>query len=165
MRGYIYSIVVLSAVIGVIFSLTPKSQGLRKHLRFISSVCLLCVLTSPAAELVDELFSMGKDLAGSVSQSEKELQDKYEGIFDDYLEGKYGENIGQAVKDALYDKFNIKNENCRVATEFSYSEKDGLKTPRKITVVLSGRAIYVDPLKVKDFISEVFGCEAEVAME
>ena len=167
MREYIYGVILISAAIGIISILSPEGggQGLKKHIRLISSVCLLCVLIEPASKLIDELFSMGKELSESISQGENEVLDQYEKIYEDYFEGKYGDNVGQAVKEALYDKFSIKNENCRVATEFSYSENDGVKTPRKITVVLSGQAVYVDPLTVTEFISELFGCESEVDLE
>ncbi len=166
-REYVYGIVILSAAMSVIFALTPegRGQGLKKHVRLISSICLLCVLIEPATELIDRLSAMGEDISGSISDSENGLYERYDSIYENYLDGKYGENIGQAVKDALYEKFGIKNENCRVSTEFHYSEKDSVKIPRKITAVLSGRAVYVDPIAVKDFISELFGCEAEVALE
>ncbi len=167
MREYIYGIVVLSAAMSVIFALTPegRGQGLKKHIRLISSICLLCVLIEPAAELIDGIRDMGENIFGSIADSENELYERYDSIYEDYLDGKYGENIGQAVKDALYEKFGIKNENCRISTEFSYSEEYGVKVPRKITVVLRKSAVLTDPLAVKDFVSELFGCEAEVALE
>ena len=167
MREYIYVIVVLSAAVGIILVLSPegRGQGLKKHIRLISSICLLCVLIEPAAELIAALRDAGGSIVGEINKNEVGLHERYESIYEQYLDGRYGENIGQAVKDALYEKFGIKNENCRVSTEFHYSEKDGVRVPRRIVVVLSGSARLKDPISVKDFVSELFGCEAEVAVE
>ena len=74
-REYVYGIVILSAAMSVIFALTPegRGQGLKKHIRLISSICLLCVLIEPATELIDRLSAMGEDISGSISDSENGL--------------------------------------------------------------------------------------------
>ena len=96
---------------------------------------------------------------------EVELRDKYEDIYNKYFEGDYGENIGQAVKDSLYEKFGIANDKCRINVELSDSDGDGIKEPRRITVILNGRAIFKDPEAIKKFISELFKCECKCAIE
>lgn len=169
MREYVYSIVSLSSAVGVILMLAPDGvrQGLKKHIKFISALCLVCVLINPVSEFLytfdDLLHSDHLEFIGGVNEGE--LYEKYDEIYQSYLEGSYGENIGGAVKDALSEKYGIKKENCRVLTEFYDNDRDGIREPKKITVVLSGLDRFRDPEMIKRFLSDIFNCDVAVAIE
>lgn len=165
MREYVYSTVLVAVALGIVFILSPGGRGLSKHIRLIASVCFLTVLIYPATSLIDSLRQMGDYVINDITQKEEELYDKYKSIYESYLDGAYGDNVGKAVKDVLKEKFDIENEECRVSTEFYYSDKEGVKIPRRITVVLSGKAKFKEPLTIKNFVSELFGCEVNVAVE
>ena len=119
------------------------------------------------AELIQTLSSLDvEDLSGIFdTDSEGELYDKYDEIYQSYLDGGYGENIGEAVKDVLHGRFDIKKDNCRVLTEFADKNGDGAREPKKITVILSGEAKLKEPDSIKTFISELFECDVSVAIE
>lgn len=169
MREYVYSVVCFSCAAGLVLMLAPDGvrQGLKKHVKFIGALCLICILIKPTTDFLDAVDRLGKeDFSGILdSESEGELYDKYEEIYQNYLDGSYGENIGEAVKDALDERFNIEKENCRVLTEFSDKDGDGVREPKKITVVLSGEAKFKEPESIKSFVSELFECDAAVAIE
>ena len=167
MREYVYSIVSFSSAAGLLLILLPSGtrHGLKKHVKLICALCLVCILIDPLSDLIgsiDELFS------GDLSIYEDnggELYERYEQIYQSYLDGSYGDNIGQVVKDALFEKFDIKRENCRVLTEFYDNNGDGVREPKRITVVLSGEDKFRDPETVKEFLSSVFECEIAAAIE
>ena len=169
LKTYVYSVVSFSLALGILLLLVPDGvrQGLKKHVKFIGVLCLLCVLINPATALIESLEEL---LSGDPSiifgePREDELYAKYEDIYQSYLDGSYGENVGDAVKDSLFEKFGIKKESCRVLTELSDNDGDGVRTPQKITVVLSGADRFRDPEAIKEFVAEVFGCDSAVALE
>lgn len=169
MSEYIYSIVCFAGAVGLILIVVPEGArgGLLKHVRLVGSLCLICLIIKPSAELIGYIKELGEgDLSvifGNVQ--ENELYDKYEDIYREYLHGGYGENVGEAVKDALAEKFNIDRNDVRCLVEFGDEVGGGIKEPRKITVIVKGRAVLTDPQSIKDLISGVFGCECEVAVE
>ena len=168
MREYVVSVVSFSSALGLVLLIVPDGvrSGLKKHVRLIGALCLICLLISPASKLLDafDKLSLG-DISGLVGNPVSDgLYDKYEEIYNDYVNGSYGENVGDAVKDALFERFSIKRDNCRVMVDL-FDNGDGISEPSKITVVLSGEGILSDPEKIKLFVSELFSCECAVAIE
>ena len=169
MSEYIYSIVCFASAVGLILIVGPDGErgGLKKHVRLVGSFCLICLIIKPSAELISHIKDLGSgDLSAIFGDvQENELYDKYENIYHKYLHGGYGENVGEAVKDGLFEKFNMDRSDVRCLVEFGEEVGGGIKAPRKITVIVKGRAVLTDPKSIKDFISGVFGCECEVAVE
>ena len=167
MREYLYSIVCFTCATGLVLILAPDGvrQGLKKHVKFIGALCLICILIKPTTELLDALDSFGDNGFSGIIDDESKLYDKYEEIYQNYLDGGYGENIGDAVKDSLYERFQIEKKHCRILTEFADRNGDGIREPKKITVILSGSAKFKEPESIKCFVSELFDCEAVVAIE
>ncbi len=167
MIEYVYSIVSFSFAAGLILILIPSGtkQGLKKHVKLISALCLVCILIEPLSNLIE---SIDEVLSGDLLTHEDnagELYERYEQIYQSYLDGSYGDNIGQAVKDALFEKFGIQKKNCRVLTEFHDNNGDGVREPKRITVVLSGEDRFRDPETVKAFLSSLFECAVSAAIE
>ena len=169
MKNYMYSLISFSFAFGILLALAPDGvrKGLKNHVKLIGVLSLLCILISPATTFIE---SLGHLVSGDASiifgeLRKEELYDKYEEIYESCLDGSYGENVGAAVKDSLFARFGIKKENCRVLTELSDSDGDGVRTPEKITVILSGEDRFRDPEKIMEFVWEIFGCESTVALE
>ena len=167
--GYIYSIVCISAAVGIVCIIAPDGirGGIRKHLKLVCSLCLLCVLIGPLLGFINsikDVISQGKDALTNFI-SDEELRDGYESIYDKYLEGDYGDNVGKAVKNSIREQFGIPESECRVNVEFADEDGDGVKEPSKITVIFSGRSVFRDPKEIKSFVSELFGCECICAVD
>lgn len=169
MREYIFAIVCFSFAVGALLLISPDGirSGLKKHLRLIGSFALICIIIQPASSFLDKIDELSKgDFSGIFeAPQESELYEDYDRIYQDYLEGGYGQNLGSAVKDSLFEKFEIKKENVRVLVEFHEPDGSGIKKPKKITVILSDEAKYKDPEEIKSFVSSVFECQSEVAVE
>ncbi len=167
MNGYIYSIVCIAAAGGIVAIISPNSKT-KKHLKLLCALCILCVMIAPVSNFIDgvrEFFETdGEELFGD-GEAESELRDKYENIYNKYLEGGYSDNVGEAVKDILYEELGVAKENCRVNVNFSDTDGDGVREPSKITVVLSGKEIFRDPRTVKKLVSDIFKCECECAID
>ena len=163
MSGYVYSIVCIAAAGGIVCVVSPDS-GIKKHLKLVCALCLLCVMIAPTSNFINSLRDVFDiDGTGLLGESDGEVRDAYESIYNRYLEGGYSDNIGEAVKDVLYEKMGVSKENCRMLVQLS--EKDGVREIRKITVILSGANVFKDPDQIKNTVFETFGCECECAIE
>lgn len=169
MNGYIYSIVCIAAAVGIVCVIAPDGtkSGIKKHLKLVCSLCLLCVLISPVASFINNVRNFLSDGRDAIMDglNRDELQGSYESIYDKYFEGNYGENVGQAVKRSLSERFGIPESECRVNVGFADNNGDGVKEPSKVTVILGGRSVLRDPKEIKSFVSELLGCECVCAVD
>lgn len=168
MRAYIYSIVCVAAAGGIVLIIAPEGirGGIKKHLKLICALFLLCIMISPATELLSSIKELGNIGLGNIDRElENELQNKYENIYESYLEGSYRGNIGQAVKECLFEKFGVPQDECRVEVSFYDSDEDGVREPSRITVIYSGRSIYRNPRETESYVSGLFKCECVCAIE
>ena len=166
MNGYIYSIVCIAAAGGIVCILSPSS-GIKKHLRLVCALCLLCVMISPVSNFLNSIrdFFDGEGSELFETDENGELRDTYESIYNKYLEGGYSDNVGEAVKDILYENLGVSKENCRVSVQFADKNGDGVREPTKITVILSGKEVLRDPSTVKELVSNVFECDCVCAID
>ncbi len=165
MSGYVYSIVCIAAAGGIVCIISPDS-AIKKHLKLVCALCLLCVMIAPISNFINNIRDFF-DTDGSqiFGETDEGVRDTYESIYDRYLEGGYSDNIGETVKDILYEKTGISKENCRVNVQFSDKNGDGVREPSKITVILSGSDIFRDPEQINALIAGIFGCECECAID
>ena len=154
----------MAAVGGIVLIVSPEGirSGIKKHIRLICSLCVLCVMISPLHSLFESLGEIG----GRVNSTDEDiLYGVYESIYNESSEKIYGEGIERAVKQRLAEGLDIPADQCRTAVEFSDSDGDGFGEPKKITVILSGRSIFKDPRQVEALISGEFQCECVCAIE
>ena len=165
MRAYIYSVVCMAAMGGIVLAVSPEGvkSGIKKHMRLICSVCILCVMISPLIELISGIKDIGGGLQGI--SDDGGLQDFYESIYEDSSGEGIVEAVGDAVKSQLYESFAIDYSDIRVEVELAEGNGDRFREPKKITVILSGMAIFNDPRPIEKLIRERFGCECACAIE
>lgn len=167
MSEYIYSIVCVSAAIGIACAISPDGMGggLKKHIKLLCALCFICVLIGPLTRALDNLKNTFVELCDYASDEESEIREKYERIYNEYLEGGYGENVEDAVKDTLSARFGISESEVRAIVKFADKNGDGVNEVEKITVILSGRSIFLDPAEIKACILETFEAECVCAIE
>jgi len=156
----------MAALGGAVLMISPEGirSGIKKHMKLICSLCLLCVMIAPLGRLMETLGSLGN--SGNLDiGNESELESMYESIYQGNLTDEFSGSIGEKVKTALYERFSIPGEECRVETNFADRDGDGLREPCSITVILSGLSVFKDPRAVEKYVSETFGCECICAIE
>lgn len=169
MSKYLYSLICTVSAAGIAMILLPgeSRSGMKKHVGLICSLCVLCIIITPFSDLINNisgfLESGGEVIFGQIDK--EAIYDEYESIYNKYLDGGYGNNIGQAVKDSLHQKFGIPPNRLRVLTEFSDKNGDGAREPCKITVILNGSSIFREPREIEQFISDLFECICVCAIE
>ena len=162
-KAYLLSIFATALLITVVDILAPASagSGLSKHLKLVLSFVFVCVLISPTVTLAERLlaFSNGDweleiegDLKDHYSQ---ELQNALDDASKDYFEDMLTLTISQ--------EFDILEDNLRVIVEWD-GVGESLR-PHKVTLILSGSAIWKNPAKMEEYVSSLLNCDCVSAIE
>ena len=67
------------------------------------------------------------------------------------------------LTETLCKEFEIIEDDIRTHIEWSGEGED--MRPQKVTVVLSGKAIWKDPAKIEAYVTSLLGCDCATAIE
>ena len=161
-KVYLLSIFATALLITVVDILAPASaSGLSKHLKLVLSLVFVCVLISPTITLAERLldFSNGNwefEMEGEIEDHySKELQDALDDASKEYFEGM--------LKETLCKEFSILEDDLRVRVEWAGNNED--LRPQKVTVILSGKAIWKDAGKIEAYVTSLLGCDCVSAID
>ncbi|HHT53921.1 MAG TPA: hypothetical protein GX011_03175 [Clostridiales bacterium] len=159
MREYLMSVIGAALLVGVVGMIIPAGagEGLKRHVGLVGSLCVLCILISPATKVLGTLseFSEG-GWSGWFEESGEEYSRKYS----DFLLSVGKENIERGIVALLGEKFGIPESECSVTAEVR--ERDGELEVVRVTVVLTGKSVLRDPYAIEAYISGLLGCECIV---
>ncbi len=161
MKEYVFSLVCISLIAAVFGILCPHDAVGQKSVRFLISIVIISIIFLPPSrwgELVNEDY---------FAQLEEMLDSYGDGAnSSDFAEGfqKYGTDyVNAEIKKDICKRFEIAESNCRAIA--TVNMKDGALCLEKITVILSGKAIWKDPHAIEDYVGEIYGCTGSVALE
>ena len=159
-KVYLLSIFATALLITVVDILAPTG-GLSKHLKFVSALVFICILISPTVSLAQRLqdFANGNwelDIEG-------DIEDHYSSGLQDALDEASKEYFEEMLKLTLCEEFAIVEDDLRVRVEWS-SDGDSLR-PKKVTLILSGKAIWKNPAKIEEYVSSLLDCDCVSAIE
>ena len=160
MKAYILTIFATALLITVVDILAP-SGGAAKHLKLVTSLVFVCVLISPTVSLAQRLqdFANGNwELA-----IEEEVKDHYSSQLQNALDDASFAYFEGMLKQTICKEFAITEDDLSVRVDWG-GEGDSLR-PQKVTVILSGKAIWKDPAKMEEFVSSLLGCDCASAIE
>ena len=164
MTTYFLSLLTAMLVSALVGILAPggENSGVKKHLRLLTALFLVCVLTAPLTEVIQRIRQW----------SEGELS--LPGL-EDVPSADYGEQMNDAMSSAsktyvtqmltqtLESEFAVTSGEMECVILWD-EDADGGITPRRVTVVLSGRAIWKDPAPIRQFVTALLECECVVAI-
>ena len=162
-KTYLLSIFATALLITVVDILAPSNagSGLSKHLKLVLSFVFVCVLISPTVSLAERLleFANGNWEVGVEEDVENyyanELQNALDDASKDYFEGM--------LIQTLCAEFGIADGDLRTHVEWSGDEEN--LRPKKVTVILSGKAIWKDAGKMEAYVTSLLGCDCVSAIE
>ena len=162
-KTYMLSIFATALLITVVDILAPSSagSGLSKHLKLILSFVFVCVLISPTVSFAEHLleFANGNWEFGVEEDVENhyatELQNALDDASKDYFEDMLTLTISQ--------EFDILEDDLRVIVEWD-GVGESLR-PKKVTLILSGSAIWKNPAKMEEYVSSLLNCDCVSAIE
>lgn len=162
-KTYMLSIFATALLITVVDILAPSGagSGLSKHLKLVLSLVFVCVLISPTVSLTEHLFEFAKgnwefgieeDVENHYTE---ELQNALDDTSRDYFEGM--------LTQTLCEEFEIAEGDLR--THVAWNNDGETPRPQKVTVILSGKAIWKNPAKIEEYVTSLLGCDCVSAIE
>ncbi|MBE6553283.1 MAG: hypothetical protein E7666_02960 [Ruminococcaceae bacterium] len=164
MKDYLITLIAVAMAITVFEILSPAGirGALTRHMRWLTGLLLICVLIAPLRNVIDSLQDL---VSGDISLPELEFpnEDGYRDQMESALGEASTEYFTQSLTRMLEERFAIETGEVRCHVEW---QKDGeLLAPSRITVILSGRAIWKDTGAIEAFVESLLGCECISAID
>ena len=164
MQAFITSLIsaALAVVILSILSPTGTANGIAKHVHLLSALFLIVVTISPVKELITGLHDLAN---GDLTFPEIEIPDQNESeeLLQSVLDGAAQEYFSDSLTALLEREFEIEQGDIRCKTVWEIV--DMVAKPKKITVLLSGKAIWKNPSPIEAYVENLLGCECVTAIE
>lgn len=162
MKAYILSLLAASLVAAIVGILSPSGEGggIAKHLRLVCALFLLCALLSPlpsVLELLKDLSDGNLSFPGIETDMEEDYRDRLEGALDESARTY----VQQMLTESIEEKFSISRGEVKLQIQWD----DKGERPTRVTVLLSGGAIWKNPHEISNFVSTLLKCECVCAIE
>ncbi len=157
MKSYLLSLLAASLTVALVGILAPsKSQ---KYIRFLSSLFLICVLIAPLPQL---LTSIKEDGIPGLSGDPSDPSD-YANQMEEALNQASGAYFADMLTKLIEERFSISEGLVRCSVKWN-TDADRM-VPERVTVILSGSAIWKNPSEIEAFVTSLLGCPCNSAIE
>ena len=155
MKSYFLSLLGVALLTAAVGILAPSAKAGRALKPLLSLVWLLA-LTAPLAHLSEGSFPTLPDL------SPEGADEEYREILEGELDAAGRAYFCSMLETTLCEQFSWARDevDCRV----EWSEQDGRLSPTRVTLILSGRAIWSDPREHEAFVKDLLGCEVRTVI-
>ena len=148
-KNYCYSLTVISVTVSVIMLLAPENTRIIKYVRWITSLCVILVLTVPILKLGGEItinnFNNGQ--TKPIYESGQEL-----------IINEFKSEISDIVYELINDKFNVGSSDIKV--ELNTQDVENISINEiSLNLNTNSRFLKADAEK---FLKEKFLCEINI---
>ncbi|MDY3863243.1 MAG: hypothetical protein SOZ51_03980 [Eubacteriales bacterium] len=154
MTAYFLTLFGAALAVALVDLLVPE-RG-RKTVRLISALFLLCVLSAP----LPRAFRAVRDY--TLPDAADDAREEYSRRLEEAMQSASRTYFAKTLCDLICEQFSLPEETVRCAVEWKTGEP---ATPERITVILSGGAIWKDPEKLEAFVRDLIGCDCVTAIE
>ncbi len=155
MGEYVLSVVGAAFCVGLLEELLPSELGSKVYLRLLTGLCLLAIMIAPVGRFLEGMY----DLFGELSFVEEEQENEYERILRENIGETVKEQLCEAVKRDLKEKFGVKNERTQVGVQLS---GDGALSVARLIITLKGSDILKNPYEIEEYFENLLNCECRV---
>lgn len=148
--NYFYTLAVAAVAISVLLAIAPG--GMKSHLRTLCALCMICLVCMPLSGLLRILREGEIEIPEDWEQPEVEQESGYEQFSEQMLSGQ--------LTLLLEQNLGISQDDVQV-----YAEWDGQGGLVRVTLVLSGKAIWQDPAPIRTYVQGLLGCPCVIAIE
>ncbi len=159
MQTYLLSLLggaLAAALVGI---LAP--EGASRHIRLVSSLFLICVLVAPLPKAIGSVSSWFEELEEAADAGESGGGD-YAAQLEAAMESASRSYFAQSLTQMLEQRFSIPAGEIRCTVRWQQDEE---LRPERVTLVLSGSAIWKNPVEMEEFVTGLLGCECVTAIE
>ncbi|MBO5092687.1 MAG: hypothetical protein J6K52_03905 [Clostridia bacterium] len=159
MNGYIYTILVVAIIGGIVNSIVSESYGsLKKHINYVVRlICVICLI-APLSTLIKNSGEIKESISGFFDNV---VNEEYLDSSNSLIVNTGVDKVCLGIKSTVIDKFGFDENDVIVTLETDTQNIDSI-TITKINIVLSGKASWTDVKNVKDYIENLVGVKADV---
>ena len=159
MKSYIYTILVLAVVCGIISSLlSDTNQGTKKYVNFLMGLVMVITIMMPF-----------KNLTYGISNIKNTVNDffdniKIQQIIDNsntVIINSSKENICKGIKNSLLSKYGFNENEVEISLEIDTREISAIKITG-VNIILSGKAAWSDINEVSKYMENLVGVNVNV---
>ena len=161
MKEYIFILIGVSIICGIVQTLAPDSSGdgIKKHVKLVSSLCILCLILAPISTIISGLSENGLKLGEWWGEGEVS-EERYAEVYKESMEQYTAEELGEKCKNMVADRFEIDRDIFDVNV-FVVCENERLTVDRAV-LSLHKTTDQNDPRLILEYISSLLECECEI---
>lgn len=162
MQQYCYGVFVLCIVCALVELLSPAGEGggIARHIKLMSALCVLCVLTQPLLLVAQEWEGIPDRLEEWLGPS-VENNDEQKEQWEQQSNALTAEYAAIAIHGMLCEQFSMDVADCRVSVRLT---EDGTALAH-VRVALSGHAIWQDTHRMEAYLTESLACDCTIYIE
>ena len=157
MKSYLLSL--FGACVVAILAEMILPERAEKFFRLITSLFLVCVLIAPLPRAARAIQKITRDLFSQAQ--EEETLDRYNEEMQATVDEASRTYFVQMLTATLCERFNIKSSDLTCSVTW---DQEGEPSVERVTLILSGSAIWKDPEPMEEFVSGLLGCECVSAI-
>jgi hypothetical protein len=164
MKTYLLTLIAAALVAALVGILSPEGErgGIGKHMKLLTSLFLICVLIAPLERVIDGLRSLA-DGSFEITLPEGEGKEDFRTELESSMNSASASYFGEMLTQTLEAQFSIQTGDVRCAVKWENNGEN--LAPTRVTVYLSGKAIWQDPRAIEAFVGELLGCECITVIE
>ena len=158
MKEYVFALLSASVLITLVGILAPTAAS--AHVKLLCGLCFLCLLYAPLPDLIRSLSILSTELDNGLNEEWKE---DYREQAEAALKHSSKTYFAQTLTTLLEEKFSIPAGELRCTV--LWDDETDPPRPKRVTVILSGSAVWKDPAAIEATVTELLGCECVTAIE
>jgi hypothetical protein len=159
MKSYIYTILALAVVCGIISSLlSDTNQGTKKYVNFLMGLVMVITIMMPFKNLTYGISNIKNAVNGFFDNI------KIQQIIDNsntVIINSSKENICKGIKNSLLSKYGFNENEVEISLEIDTSEISAIKITG-VNIILSGKAAWSDVNEVRKYMENLVGVNVNV---
>ena len=164
MKEYMIALLMLSVCCAVVELLSEGNEGIGKHIRLMTGICVLCVSIAPIPTWIQRAEAFPSLLEEWLTLHEQsELGDK------DYFERRFSQESEridlslacETVRDMVCEEFALSAQECRVV--LSVDEQGSEITHAYVS--LRGQAKWQNTHQIEQYLEKTIGCRSTIYIE
>ena len=166
MKAYLLTLFATALVAMLVGILAPEGEkgGLSKHVGLLSSLCIVCVLIAPLGNAIADIretLDGGVDFPWEENESAEDspYRDQLQSALDEAGDAYFTEMLTQMLE----QEFAISPGEIRCVAVWEQADEN--PTLAKVTVLLSGSAIWRDTAAIEAYVTNLLGCPCASAIE
>jgi len=166
MEMYIKGLLAASVVSGIILALAPESaSGIKKYVKNIVSLALLCVLISPIVPILSDVESFGEKITESTQILTEPHEVQFDGNTDksnELILNQSVRNIKKEITNMVKQAFKIGADDIEITLTLIDEDIRNIIISRIDMTILGENANDVTAAFVTEYIKKYFLCECVV---